>query len=98
MNIEDEMERRIENGEFGNPPNISEIVKETEKLTRKNRNRFVTMTGLWANDKSEKIAFEGRTGEEDLTVLARSKIIAFYREKTGDNQPDLNLVFVENED
>ena len=56
------------------------------------------MTGLWANDKSEKIAFEGRTGEEDLTVLARSKIIAFYREKTGDNQPDLNLVFVENED
>lgn len=95
--VQDEIGKRIQAGEFGNPPNIDAVVKATEELTKKSRNTFVSITGLWANDKSAKVAYEGRTSE-DLTIPSGSKVIAFNRDKTGDNQPDLNLVFVEYED
>ena len=95
--VEDEIQNRVNAGEFGNPPNMSAVIKATEELTKKSRNTFVSITGLWPNDKSAKVAYEGRTSE-DLTIPSGSKVIAFNRDKTGDNQPDLNLVFVEYED
>lgn len=94
-NIEDEMKRRIGKGEFRDSHgdlDIYAVIEATTELTKTRRNAIYSITGLWAG--KGKVAFEGRTSE-DLSIPAGSKILVFNNNKENDQQPDLNLCYVE---
>tara|TARA_B110000263_G_scaffold96655_1_gene84412 strand:+ start:305 stop:661 length:357 start_codon:yes stop_codon:yes gene_type:complete len=101
MNMNDigEINLRIENGEFGNPPNLqllnaawAEIIEEEKSKQNGNAN-YTSITGMWRQS-GNKVAYSGRT-DETITIEAGTKILLFFGEpEEGTRQPDLRLVSV----
>lgn len=99
----EEMNRRMDSGEFGSPPDMAlvnnawqEILELKLQEAGKNGN-FNSITGLWPRS-GEKVAFDGRVKEE-ITIPAGSKILCFYgNPEPGTRQPELNLVYVTYDD
>lgn len=93
------MRKRIEEGEFGPlTEGISEqlraIIDATAELAKQAKGEICSISGLWAG--RGKVAYEGRTHDQVLTIPAGSKILVFNNNnKTDDRQPDMNLCYVE---
>jgi hypothetical protein len=100
-NLEEEMNRRIESGEFGNPPNIKLVTAVMQEMHEmevgKNTPTYHNISGLWAEHKSPKVAFSGRV-QEDVHIPAGTKLLCFRRESDNDRAPDLGLVYVTYDD
>lgn len=72
-------------------------VRSLEEELLKKEQRFEDITGLWfPKRESTKVAYEGRT-REDLEIPKGSKVIAFYNKSDSEGSPNLNLVWVVNE-
>jgi len=97
--IEDEIQNRIEAGEFNDSHgdlDIGTVIKATAELTKNKKEAIVGISGLWPNERSSKVAYEGRTkSDEDIVIPGGSKILVFNNNKTDDRQPELNLCYVE---
>lgn len=87
--VQDEIRARIEAGEFGDEPDINAIIEATAEAAK--QERYITISGLW--QARGKVAYEGRT-QEELVIPPGSKILVFHNEKTQQNSPDYNLVYV----
>lgn len=94
----EEMNRRIESGEFGSPPDFNKINEAWADLleiemSKQGRNaNYTSITGMWKQN--GKVAFSGRV-QEDITINAGTKILAFHGEpEEGTKQPDIRLVSV----
>tara|TARA_B100000427_G_C15133569_1_gene431297 strand:+ start:25 stop:405 length:381 start_codon:yes stop_codon:yes gene_type:complete len=101
IDASDEMKRRIESGEFGNPkrPDMEAVndawqdVMESKMREMGNNGTFNSITGLWPRN-GNKVAFDGRTREE-ITIPEGSKILCFYgNPEPGTRQPEFSLVYV----
>ena len=102
MNNMEEMNRRIESGEFGSPPDFNKIneawadLLETEMSKQGRKANYTGITGMWKQNGN--VAFSGRVTEE-ITIPAGTKILAFNNEpEEGSRQPDIRLVTVTYED
>ena len=88
-----EILNRLKEGNF----KLQNKVRNLEEEIMKKEQRFEDITGLWVPKReSTKVAFEGRT-REDLEIPKGSKVIAFYNRSESDGTPELNLVWVVNE-
>jgi len=94
-----EINRRMESGEFGSPPDFSKVnaawadLMEEEMANRGSKAVFTSITGLWRRN-GNKVAYDGRT-QEDVLIPAGTKLLAFHGDpEPGTRQPDLSLVFV----
>ncbi len=99
----EEMNRRMESGEFGNPPDMALVnnawqeILETKLQEAGKNGTFNNITGLWPRN-GDKVAFDGRVKDE-ITIPAGSKVLCFYgNPEPGTRQPELNLVYVTYED
>ena len=99
----EEMNRRMESGEFGSPPDMALVNNAWQeilelKLQQAGKNgTYNSITGLWPRS-GAKVAFDGRVKEE-ITIPAGSKILCFYgNPEPGTRQPELNLVYVTYDD
>ena len=98
MNNMEEMNRRIESGEFGSPPDFNKIneawadLLEIEMSKQGRKANYTSITGMWKQN--GKVAFSGRV-TEDITIPAGTKILAFHGEpEEGSRQPDIRLCTV----
>ncbi len=94
-----DMERRIQSGEFGSPPDLA-LVNEAWNQRLRERihevrggGEFHSITGLWPRS-GMKVAFDGRVAE-DITIPQGSKVLCFYgNPEAGTRQPEYRLVYV----
>ena len=97
----EEMKRRIENGEFGNPkrPDMQQVndawadLLEAELHKAGTGGNYNNICGLWPRN-GEKVAFDGRT-QEDVNIPAGTKVLCFYgNPEPGTRQPEFRLTYV----
>jgi len=101
-NEHEEMKRRIENGEFGSPKSpdimkINEAWAQILKSVQGKQPNYHSISGLWKEKNSNKVAFAGRT-QEDIHIPAGTRLLCFNRESDNERAPDLGLVYVTYED
>ena len=91
----EEMNRRMAQGEFGEPVNLELLNKAWAQIVENEKGEdLVSITGLWTPERAgSKLAFTGRT-KEDLTIPSGSKILVFNNLSEHENSPVYNLVFV----
>ena len=92
-----EMQKRINNGEFGSPPQMDKVNAAWEiilsDVVKESKPTYVSVSGLWQG--KGKVAFQGYTSDE-ITIPAGVKLLAFNNDKEGNpDRPDLNLVYVD---
>jgi hypothetical protein len=99
----EEMKRRMESGEFGNPPDMQMVNDAWADLLESEMQRMGTganyhsICGLWPRN-GDKVAFDGRT-QEDVTIPAGTKVLCFYgNPEPGTRQPEFRLVYVSYDD
>jgi hypothetical protein len=98
MSNREEMNRRIANGEFGNPVDLNKVneawqVILEEQMAKSGQPIYHSISGLWVQD-TGKVAFSGRT-KEDISIPSGAKILCFKRDSDNENAPNLGLVWVE---
>tara|TARA_B100001564_G_C20425991_1_gene572341 strand:+ start:35 stop:691 length:657 start_codon:yes stop_codon:yes gene_type:complete len=101
----DEIKRRMENGEFGNPPDIDMVnnawadILEAEMSKQGRNGTYTSITGMWkAARTGGKVAYSGRV-KEDIMIPAGTKLLAFNGEpEEGSRQPDIRLTMVTYDD
>jgi len=97
-NIQEQMGQRIASGEFGSPPDISQInaawseYMEEELAKRGAKPIYNTISGLWI-ETSGKVAYSGRVKEE-ITIPAGAKLLCFRNTSENEKAPTLSLVWV----
>ena len=92
----EEMNKRIANGEFGNPVDMYKVNLAWAEILESVQGKQPTynnISGLWAETNSSKVAFSGRT-KEDIHIPAGTKLLCFKRESDNEKAPDLGLVYV----
>ncbi len=101
-NTQEEMNRRIENGEFGTPPDLNMVNQEWANILEKeivNRGRksvYHGVTSLW-ND-SGKVLLSGRT-QEPVNIPEGVKVLVLKKDpEPGTRQPDASIVYVTYDD
>ncbi|MBR84335.1 MAG: hypothetical protein CMA85_00085 [Euryarchaeota archaeon] len=101
-NEHEEMNRRIENGEFGSPPDLNLVnqawanLLEKEIVNRGRKSVYHGVCSLW-ND-SGKVLLSGRT-QEATTIPEGVKVLVLKKDpEPGTRQPDASIVFVTYED
>lgn len=101
----EEMKRRIESGEFGNPkrPDMQQVndawadLLEAELQKAGTGGNYHSICGLWPRN-GDKVAFDGRT-QEDVNISAGTKILCFYgNPEPGTRQPEFSLTYVTYDD
>ena len=98
MTNRDEMNRRIANGEFGNPVDLNKVndawaVILEEQVAKSGQPIYHSISGLWVQN-TGKVAFSGRTSEE-INIPMGAKILCFKRDSDNENAPNLGLAWVE---
>jgi hypothetical protein len=101
----DEIKRRMESGEFGNPPNIDMVnnawadILESEMSKQGRNGTYTSITGMWKPARAGgKVAYSGRV-KEDVLIPAGTKLLAFNGEpEEGTRQPDIRLTMVTYDD
>jgi len=101
-NTYEEMNRRIENGEFGTPPDPNLLHQawanehERDIANRGSKSVYHGVCSLW-EDKG-KVLLSGRTQEETI-VPAGVKVLVLRKEpEPGTRQPNASIVYVTYED
>ena len=94
----EEMNRRIANGEIGNPVDLNKVndawaVILEEQVAKSGQPIYHSISGLWVQN-TGKVAFSGRTSEE-INIPMGAKILCFKRDSDNENAPNLGLVWVE---
>lgn len=96
MSHVEDMNKRIANGEFGNPVDMYKVNLAWAEILDSVQGRQPTynnISGLWAETNSSKVAFSGRT-KEDIHIPAGTKLLCFKRDSENEKAPDLGLVYV----
>ena len=96
----EDMNQRIASGEFGNPVDMYKVNAAWAEILESVQGKqptYHTISGLWAEARSKKVAFSGRT-EDEITIPAGTKILCFRRESEHARAPDLGLVYVTYDD
>mgnify|MGYP001369941347 CR=1 FL=1 len=90
---------RMNAGEFGNPVDLNLLnaawaeAMDLELSKRGAKPIYNSITGLWSEDNSSKVAFTGRT-QEDVHIPSGSKVMCFHNQSENERAPSLNLVWV----
>ena len=90
---------RMQAGEFGNPVDPTRLsaawaeAMEVELSKRGAKPIYNSITGLWSEANSAKVAFTGRT-QEDIHIPSGSKVMCFHNQSENERAPSLNLVWV----
>jgi len=96
----EDMNRRIATGEFGNPVDQNKLNAAWAELVERMQGRvpnYTNVSGLWADENSDKVAYSGRT-QEDIHIPAGTKLLCFHRDSDNERAPDLGLVYVTYDD
>ena len=101
-NYVEEMNRRIANGEFGNPVDMYKVnaawaeIMDGEMSKRGRKNVYHGVCSLWAD--SGKVLFSGRT-QEEVTIPEGVKVLILKKDADeGSRQPNASIVYVTYED
>jgi len=100
-NYAEEINRRMMNGEFGNPVNMDLVnaawadILDSEVKNRGRKTTYNSISGLWAEtSKNGKVMYSGRV-QEDITIPSGCKILVLKREpEAGTKQPDAAVVYI----
>ena len=99
VDLAEEMNRRVEAGEFGNPVDIRKMNEAWAELVEKSTNKWNEICGLWrpkdrlGNVREDSKVFGENYIKEEIVIPAHSKIIAFKVSSDNENAPVLNLVW-----
>ena len=96
------MERRLELGEFGTPPDMAKYHDELFKILEQGpKTVYHQVCPLWIkeglNNPNKKVLFECNKTREEVTIPAGVKVLVLKNQKTSDTQPDASIVYVTEE-
>ena len=100
MGVVEDMNQRIANGEFGNPVDMYRVNAAWAEILEKVQGKqptYTSISGLWAESNSSKVAYSGRT-QEEVNIPAGTKVLCFVRDSDNPKAPDLGLVYVTYDD
>ena len=96
------MERRLELGEFGTPPDMAKYHDELFKILEQGpKTVYHQVCPLWIkeglNNPSKKVVFECNKTRDQVIIPAGVKVLVLKNQKTKDTQPDASVVYVTEE-
>ena len=98
------MERRLQSGEFGQPPNfdIERYNEAWAQLVESGpRTVYNQVCPLWIKegltDVNKKVVFECNKTREEVFIPAGVKVLVLKNNKTNNNQPDASVVYITEE-